>query len=93
MINHHGCDILKASELTRKTLRTHPTTAYQFAITQVWSWADGDAIVLVVGDLGHSVGVVVLRLGDKCHVVRDASLNSALAAYGRSTKTGERLAA
>lgn len=79
---HHGCDESKASAKTQEVRRTHQFTAQWISTTQVWSWKGGDAIVVMTNTFGRPNSVVVLRIGDKVHVVTDASVNSAMKAYG-----------
>ncbi len=84
-LNHHGDNESKVHSDTQLVRRTDWRTAPWYSTTQVWSWDGGDAIVVMTGRLGNAKAVVVLRVGDKVHVVEDASLNSAMMAFGINT--------
>jgi len=83
---HHGDNESKASKLTQAARWSGPTARWLCA-TQVWSWEGGDAIVVVTGRFpSPTVPYVVLRIGDKIHHVADASLHTAMQAFGLNPK-------
>lgn len=86
-LRHHGNDETKVHSDTLLVRNTDYRTAPWYSTTQVWSWEGGDAIVVVVGDIRNSYAVVVLRIGDKVHVVEQASLCSAMDAFGLDSKS------
>lgn len=81
-LRHHGIDESKAHSDTQIVRRTHYLTCGWYSTTQVWSWDGGDAIVVMTGKLDRAEAVVIIRIGDQVHAVRDASVSSAMDAFG-----------
>ena len=86
-LRNHGIDESKASKETQLVRRTDYRLMFWISTTQVWSWDGGDAIVVVVGEARESHSVVVLRIGDKVHVVECMGLATAMDAYGLDSKS------
>ena len=79
---HHGIDESKVAELTKNERWIDPRTSHWSSTTQVWSWEGGDAIVVLTGCIGEAMNYVVMRLGDKVHLVAGTGLAGAMRAFG-----------
>jgi hypothetical protein len=61
----HGTDTTKVAQITFNERWQHERTRTQLATTQVWTWDDGDAIVVVTNEYP----IVVIRVGGVVSVV------------------------
>jgi hypothetical protein len=79
---HHGVDESKANEATRTARWNDLRTSNWLSTTQVWSWDDGDAIVVITGYLPSVHSYVVIRIGQEVNFVEGVGLKSAMSAFG-----------
>jgi hypothetical protein len=77
-LRHHGVDESRVHEDTQHLRWSDPRTSSWVSTTQVWSWDNGDAIVVIVGNTPF----VVIRNGDKVQILPADSVNAAMASVG-----------